>query len=365
MTTVMLAGGGTGGHLMPALAVAAATGEAHAGWHFVVVGAERGIEAQVLPQRGLRHHLLPLEPIYRRQWWRNVRWPFLLPQLVRRIDALLDAEKPAVVVGTGGYVSGPVLWRAARRGIPTGILELDVQPGLATRMLAKRVREIWLAVPETQRALPASVQERAIVTGAPIVPPDPTRRAAAMTRLGFSDDRPVLVITGGSQGSLAINRIVAAWLRGGGAGQAQVLWSTGRATHAEFAFLHNPPHIHVLPFIDPMADAWSVADACVARSGMMTLAELCAWGIPSVLIPLPTAAADHQMLNARAMSSSGAALVLNQQGLDAAQFGVVVAGLLGDDAQRSSMAAAARARARPNAAREIAARITQMAGGAG
>ena len=122
----MLAGGGTGGHLMPALAMAAATREAHAGWRCVFVGAERGIEAQVLPQRGLPHHLLPLEPIYRRQWWRNVRWPLLLPTLARRIDALLDAEKPAVVVGTGGYVSGPVLWRASRRGIPTGILELDV-----------------------------------------------------------------------------------------------------------------------------------------------------------------------------------------------------------------------------------------------
>ena len=359
----MLAGGGTGGHLMPALAVAAATRERHAEWRFIFVGAERGIEAQVLPQRGLAHHLLPLEPIYRREWWRNVRWPFLLPQLARRIDALLDAEQPAVVVGTGGYVSGPVLWRAARRGIPTGILELDVRPGLATRMLVKRVREIWLAVPETQRALPAGVQERVIVTGAPIVPPDPTRRARAMGRLGFSADRPVLVITGGSQGSLAINRIVAAWLRGGGAGLAQVIWSTGPATHAEFAFLHNPPHIHVMPFIDPMADAWSVADLCVARSGMMTLAELCAWGIPSVLIPLPTAAADHQTSNARAMASSGAALMLDQHGLDAAQFGAVVSGLLADGANRGRMATAARGRARPDAAREIATRITQLAGG--
>ena len=105
-----------------------------------------------------------------------------------------------------------------------------------------------------------------------------------------------------------------------------------------------------------------VADACVARSGMMTLAELCAWGIPSVLIPLPTAAADHQTLNARAMSSSGAALMLDQNGLDAAQFGAVVAGLLADDVKRNGMAAAARARARPDAAREIATRVGRLAG---
>jgi len=317
----------------------------------------------VLPQRGVRHHLLPLEPLYRRQWWRNFRWPLLLPSLVRRIDALLDAERPAVVVGTGGYVSGPVLWRAARRGIPTGILELDVRPGLATRMLAKHVRELWLAVPETLQALAPGVRDRAVVTGAPIVPPDVARRANAMARFGFAADRPVLVITGGSQGSLAINRIAAAWLRGGGAGLAQVIWSTGRATHEEFAFLHNPPHIHVVPFLDPMADAWSVADLCIARSGMMTLAELCAWGIPSVLIPLPTAAADHQTLNANAMAAAGAATVLRQDGLEAAQFGAVVGNLLGDHGRRDAMAAAARLRARPGAAGEIAGRITQLAGG--
>lgn len=361
----MLAGGGTGGHLMPALAVAAATRQLHPAWHFVFVGAERGIEAQVLPQRGVRHHLLPLEPLYRRQWWKNVRWPFLLPTLVRRIDALLDDENPAVVVGTGGYVSGPVLWRAARRGIPTGILELDVRPGLATRLLASRVGEIWLAAPETLAALPESTRGRASITGAPIVPPDPARHATAMQRFGFAGDRPVLVITGGSQGSLAINRVVAAWLRGGGAELADIIWTTGRATHAEFAFLHNPPHVHVLPFLDPMADAWSVAGLCVARAGMMTLAELCAWGIPSVLIPLPSAAADHQSYNARAMASAGAALALQQAGLDATQFGAVVRELLADEGRRNAMATAALARARPGAAGEIAARVTRLAGGGG
>lgn len=358
----MLAGGGTGGHLMPALAVAAATRQLHRDWRFVFIGAERGIEAQVLPQRGVPHHLLPFEPLYRRQWWRNVRWPLLLPSLIRRIDTLLDGEKPAVVIGTGGYVSGPVLWRAARRGIPTGILELDVQPGLATRMLAKRVREIWVAAPESLDAMPDAIRDRATVTGAPIVAPDPARRAKATARFGLSPDRPVLVVTGGSQGSLAINRIVAAWLRGGGAEHAQVIWSTGRATHPEFAFLHNPPHIHVIPFLDPMSDAWSVADLCVARSGMMTLAELCAWGIPSVLIPLPTAAADHQSYNARAMATAGAAMVLPQPGLDATRFGAAVERLIGDEPARHAMAGAARARGRPDAASVIAQRVVHLAG---
>ncbi|MES1259152.1 MAG: UDP-N-acetylglucosamine--N-acetylmuramyl-(pentapeptide) pyrophosphoryl-undecaprenol N-acetylglucosamine transferase, partial [Gemmatimonadota bacterium] len=174
-------------------------------------------------------------------------------------------------------------------------------------------------------------------------------------------DRPVLVITGGSQGSLAINRIVAAWLRSGGAELAPVIWSTGRATHTEFVSYHNPPMVHVMPFIDPMADAWSIADLCVARSGMMTLAELCAWGIPSVLIPLPTAAADHQTHNAQALAAAGAAVVLEQEGLGAAHLGNMLRELLVDDSRRRQMASAARARGRPEAAATIAGRVVHLA----
>ena len=163
----------------------------------------------------------------------------------------------------------------------------------------------------------------------------PIRRVAAVrcVKYEIGADRPVLVVTGGSQGSLAINRIVAEWLRGGGATTMQVIWATGRATHHEFAALHDPPDVHVLPFIEPMADAWSVADLCVARAGMMTLAELCAWGIPSVLIPLPSAASDHQTHNARAMASAGAAVVLPQAGLDAAALAAALHDVLATESR--------------------------------
>ena len=361
MTTVLLAGGGTGGHLMPALAVADATRSLHPEWRFVFAGAERGIESQLLPARQLPHHLLPMEPFYRQQWWRNARWPFVLAPLLRRIDAMLDAERPAAVVGTGGYASGPVVWRAARRGIPTGILELDVKPGMATRWLARRANEIWLAAPEAVAALPSAARLRAQVTGAPISPPEPSRRDAALQRLGLVEDRPVVVVTGGSQGSRAINLLVAEWLSGGGGAGVQLVWSTGRATHGEFAPLHSPPGVTVVPFLDPMADAWAVADLCVARAGMMTLAELCAWGIPSILVPLPTAAADHQSHNARAMAAAGAARMLPQHGLDAATFGRVLGELLADRDALTAMAAAARGRGRPQAAAAIAQRVAQLA----
>lgn len=360
MTTVMLAGGGTGGHLMPALAVADATQNGHPEWRFVFAGAERGIEAQLLPDRQLPHHLLPMEPFYRRQWWRNARWPLLVGPLLRRIDAMLDSEQPAVVVGTGGYASGPVVWRAARRGIPTGILELDVKPGMATRWLARRANEIWLGAPEAMAGLPPAARPRATVTGAPILPPDPSRGALARQRFQLTDDRPVVVVTGGSQGSRAINLLTAQWLRGGGGVGVQVIWATGRATYAEFAAMHSPATVTVVPFLDPMADAWAVADVCVARAGMMTLAELCAWGIPSILVPLPTAAADHQAQNALAMAAAGAARMLSQQGLDATTFGQVLGGLLTNGAARAAMATAARRRGRPEAAAVIAERVARL-----
>ena len=361
MTTILLAGGGTGGHLMPALAIAAEVGKLQPTWRFVFAGAERGIEAEVLPQRGVPHRLLPLEPLYRRQWWRNARWLMLAPKLVRAVNALLVEEHPAAVIGTGGYVSGPVVWRAARRGIPTGILELDVHPGLATRMLASRVTEIWTATPETVAALPSRARGRALALGAPIVAPDPHRRASALQRFGLDPATPVLVVTGGSQGSRAINRLIADWVVSGGARDVQLIWATGPRTYAEFAALHDSPRVIVTPFLEPMADAWAVADLCVARAGMMTIAELCAWGIASVLIPLPTAAADHQTHNASALATTGAAVVLPEAGLTAAALGAALSELLRDTPQRERLGAAAAARGRPDAAASIARRVVELA----
>jgi UDP-N-acetylglucosamine--N-acetylmuramyl-(pentapeptide) pyrophosphoryl-undecaprenol N-acetylglucosamine transferase len=356
MTTILLAGGGTGGHLMPALAIAQALKERHPDWRFVFAGAHRGIEATVLPQRGLPHRLFPFEPIHRREWWRNLKWPLLAFRITRAVDTMLRDESPAAVIGTGGYVSGPVVWRAARQGIPTAILELDVRPGLATRRLAPRVDEIWLAAPESASGFDASATSRITVTGAPITPPDLSRRAAARQHFRLDDERPVLVVTGGSQGSLAINRLIADWIKQGGAGDVRVIWGTGRALHAEFAPLQSEG-VTVVPFLDPMADAWAVADLCVARAGMMTLAELCAWGIPSVLIPLPTAASDHQTHNARAMAGAGASVMLLQQGLTASALGDTLSALLHDAPRRAAMAAAARGRGRADAAAVIAGRV--------
>lgn len=346
--TVLIAGGGTGGHLMPALAIAEGLRQRRPEIEPVLVGAERGIEAGLLPQRDFRYHLLPFEPVYRRQWWKNLGAPLMALRVLRGLNRLMDAEQPVAVLGTGGYASGPCVWVATRRRIPTAIQEQNAYPGLATRLLSPRVRHIYLGLPEARARLSIGAGTDVFDTGNPIAPPDPARRTAAMRRFGIPEGRPVVLVTGGSQGAVAVNEIVAEWIRSGVNG-AVVLWATGKGSYAGYASLHHPPEVQVIDFIDPMADAYAVADLVVARAGMMTGAELCAWGLPSILIPLPTAAADHQTHNAEALSTAGAAVMLLQKDLTAPSLGQLVQQLLQDPDRRRAMAKVARARGRPQA----------------
>ncbi|HXI21957.1 MAG TPA: glycosyltransferase, partial [Gemmatimonadales bacterium] len=170
---VFIAGGGTGGHLMPALAIAQGLRTRRPDLEPVLIGAERGIEATLLRARNFRYHLLPSEPLYRRQWWRNGRWPFVLARLIRRLERLFATEQPVAVLGTGGYASAPAVWYAARRGIPTALQEQNAYPGLATRLLARRVNEIYLGLPEARTLLRAGPRTRIFDTGNPITPPEP------------------------------------------------------------------------------------------------------------------------------------------------------------------------------------------------
>jgi UDP-N-acetylglucosamine--N-acetylmuramyl-(pentapeptide) pyrophosphoryl-undecaprenol N-acetylglucosamine transferase len=319
----------------------------------VLIGATRGVEARILPSRDFRFHLLPTEPIYRRAWWRNFRWPFVAGRLLREVARVFETERPVAVLGTGGYASGPVVWWAARHGIPTAIQEQNAYPGLASRWLSRRVRHVYLGLPEAQRLLRFGPNTRVFDTGNPITPPAPGRRSAAAARFGLGARRPVVLVTGGSQGARAINQAVAGWLDSGGPANAVLLWVTGRATYDEFTRYHRPPEVQVFDFLDPMGDGYAVSDLVVCRAGMITVAELCAWGLPNILIPLPTAAADHQSHNARVLAASGASLMLPQAELTPNRLGELIDGLLSDPTGRKQMGERALARGRPRAAHEI------------
>lgn len=351
---------------MPALAIATRLRERVPDLEPVLVGAERGIEAQLLPKRDFRYYLLPAEPIYRRQWWKNLRWPFVAGRLLSCLSDLFEKEQPLAVVGTGGYASGPVVWFGARRRLPTAIQEQNAYPGLVTRLIASRVRHIYLGLPEARARLKPGRTTQVFDTGNPIPPPDPGRRPGALQRFGLEDRRqPVLLVTGGSQGAIAVNQAVAAWLDAGGSEGIRVIWATGRGSYQQFARFHRPPAVQVFDFLDPIADAYAVADLVVARAGMMSGAELCAWGLPSILIPLPTAAEDHQRYNAEALAAAGASTMILQRDLTPERLGSAIRDLLGDPARLEGMRQAARARGKPAAADEIVSYLLTLLGASG
>ncbi len=345
---VLIAGGGTGGHLMPALALAQAMRAARPDVELLLVGAERGIEAQVLPRHPFPYRLLPLEPLYRRTWWRNLRWPLVAWRVWRATDRLLDEQRPAVVLGTGGYAAGPVVWRAQRRGIPTVLQEQNAFPGLTTRWLARRARQVHLGFPEARAVLAPGRDTQVFTFGNPIARPD-----GAGEDLGLDAGRPRLFVFGGSQGARALNDAVAGAFDRHLLDGVSVLWGTGTAHAAALARYAVPGRVVVRGFFDPIASAYRVADLVICRAGAMTVAELCAWGRPSILVPLPSAAADHQTSNARAMAAAGAAVLLAQRDLRPDSLARLVTQLVTDRARLAALGAQARVRGHPDAAREI------------
>jgi UDP-N-acetylglucosamine--N-acetylmuramyl-(pentapeptide) pyrophosphoryl-undecaprenol N-acetylglucosamine transferase len=361
---VLFAGGGTGGHLMPALALAQALREARPDAEAVLVGAERGIEAEVLPRYPFRHYLLPIEPIYRHQWWRNARWPLVVWRMWHAIGRVLAAERPTIVVGTGGYVAGPVVWRAQRAGLPTALQEQNALPGLATRWLAPRARQIHLGFPEAAARLRPGARTAVFTLGNPIRPPAPLGaddRTTALAAFGLASERPTVLVFGGSQGARALNYAVAGALEHEGLSDVNLLWGTGPVHASTFARYAVPGRVVVQGFFDPMARAYRAADVVLCRAGAMTVAEVCAWGKASVLVPLPSAAADHQRYNARALADAGAAVLLPESDLSGRTLSATVHGLLQHPERRAALITQARLRGRPNAAAEIMSNILTLA----
>ena len=351
---------------MPALALAEALRRVNDGVEPILVGAERGVERDILPTREYRYYLLPVHPIYRSAWWRNARWLVAFPKLVRATAAILEEERPAVVVSTGGYAAGPIAWAASRRGIPLVLQEQNAFPGLTTRWLARKASQIHLGFPEAEQYLKTGAE--VVYSGNPIVPP-PTPRPdprEARRALGVDEEAPVLFVIGGSQGARPINRAVADAIDRGAYGEVTMLWSTGPSMWDEFKSYHDPPRRIVRAFWDPIAAGYAAADLAIARAGAMTTAELCAWGLPAIYVPLPHAAADHQRSNASALAHAGAAIGVWEDGLSASGLAGGLVDLVGDlmrtRGRLSGMSHAALARGRPAASEDIARRILALAG---
>ncbi len=361
---VIFAGGGTGGHLYPALNVAAAMRGLRTDMETTFVGARRGVEARVLPEKGVPYRLLPFQPIHRSRIWRNWKLPLAMLASLWGLAALTVRTRPSLVVGTGGYASGPACAWALLTGTPIALQEQNSFPGLTTRWLSRWARQVHLGFPEAERYLRPGKRTAVRAHGNPIAPPDTAMdRAEARAHFGLGADATVLLVVGGSQGARAINRALTGALERVAAGAAErppsleILWATGpshidgtRTTLAPLAL----EWVHPVGYIHEMPKALAAADIAVSRAGAMGTAELLAWGIPSILVPLPTAAADHQTHNARALEEFGAAVALPESDATPERLWAEVGALVGDAARRDAMTRRARERARPEAARRIA-----------
>jgi UDP-N-acetylglucosamine--N-acetylmuramyl-(pentapeptide) pyrophosphoryl-undecaprenol N-acetylglucosamine transferase len=370
---VLFAGGGTGGHLYPALNLGEAVKRADPSAEVFFVGAVRGVESRVLPEKGVPHELLPLEPLRRAQPLANWR---LFPAMFHSFAGLrriFNRFKPDLVVGTGGYASGPAAMWALLRGVPVALQEQNSFPGFVTRKLGGRARQLHLAFPEARKYLKPGPRTEVFEYGNPIQKPNfDVDRAAARQRFGLGEGT-VCLVTGGSQGARAVNEALLADIRAVEEGRLEtppagfeVLWATGTGhfdgVSKRLGEMGRPAWVKALPYIEDMPGALASTNFAIARAGAMSLAELTAWGIPSILVPLPTAAANHQHHNAVALSEAGAALMVPERELGQGRLWTDVISLARDGPRRAAIAAKARDRGKPDAADRIAAELLRLVG---
>ncbi len=380
----VFSGGGTGGHLYPALALADALSHLRPDVRPFFVGAERGLEARVLPERGLEHLLLPVRGFERGAMRGS---PGLLGGIlatVRRVLGVLDGMmrslmatrkvfrrlQPGLVVVTGGYAGGPAGLMAGFMGIPLALQEQNAFPGITTRVLSRWSRQVHLAFPEARDALPRRSRARARVSGNPIRLPTPGDAAADRAHFGLAPGSRVVLVVGGSQGAVAVNRAVLEGVRGAEEGSLQrpedlqILWATGprnqEEVEEELRSLGSPEWVRAHGYIHEMPRALRVATLAVSRAGAMATSEFLAWGLPAVLVPLPTAAADHQARNAESLARAGAAVHLPEPELSGESLWRAVTTLLAAPEKLEAMRAAALERGRPEAARRIAADLAAL-----
>ncbi len=357
---LLVAGGGTGGHLYPGIAIAEEVRKATGG-EAVFVGTSRGLESRLVPAAGFPLELVTVSGLKRMGLRGLLRGLARLPGAFLESARILRRHRPDVVLGVGGYASGPLVFAAALLGYPTAIQEQNSQPGFTNRMLGRLVRRVFIAFDD---AATRFARRKVRFLGNP-VRRSFLERAAASTPA--TDDARAIVILGGSQGSRGVNELASAMVRvlDARGRLPPVIHQTGPDQFDEmqvnYAALGYEGRVEVRAFIDDMPAVLGRAAVCVARAGALTLAELAIMRRPAILIPLPTAADDHQTMNALAFERAGAAVVLPQGEASATRLADLVDEILQNPARRASMAEAMGTLARADATRDIVAELLAIA----
>jgi UDP-N-acetylglucosamine--N-acetylmuramyl-(pentapeptide) pyrophosphoryl-undecaprenol N-acetylglucosamine transferase len=360
---VLFAGGGTGGHLYPAVAMAGELLGMDPGATVSFAGTKNGIEATEIPRLGYRLHLFPVRGLKRggslQAIFSNIGVLADFASALFRALSLVRKQKPDVVVGTGGFVSAPVLLAAQLSGCPTLIQEQNAFPGVTTKLLSLLASEVHLSFSEATAYLRR--RKGVYVSGNPARSFSSAGREAACGRFGLQDPLPTLLVFGGSRGARSINNALLQWIDQI-TERANLVWQTGALDYERIRAQVRPSgRLWVGPYIESMGDAYAAADLVLCRAGASTIAELSNMGKPSVLVPYPYATGDHQRYNAQALVGAGAAMLIDDSHLDAPEARQIVLDLLHDPGRLSSMGEACRRMAHPDAAHELARRIIQLA----
>ncbi len=360
MISVVLAGGGTAGHVEPAMAVADALRELDPQVRITALGTARGLETRLVPQRGYDLELITPVPLPRKPSGDLVRLPMRVRTAIRQTRSVLAGVEADVVIGFGGYVALPAYLaarggfgvRGRRRAVPVVVHEANASAGLANRVGAVSARRVLSAVPEPglRKVEVVGVPVRASITSLDRA----ALRAEARAFFGFAPDAKVLLVFGGSQGAQSLNRAVSSAAEALGAAGISVLHAHGPKNTLDLppAPEGAPPYVAV-PYLDRMDLAYAAADLAICRSGAMTVAEVTAVGLPAVYVPLPIGNGE-QRLNALPVVSAGGGIIVDDAQLDGGFVADTVAGLMTDDSRLAAMTAAASLSGHPDAARRVA-----------
>ncbi|NKE05365.1 undecaprenyldiphospho-muramoylpentapeptide beta-N-acetylglucosaminyltransferase [Mesobacillus selenatarsenatis] len=352
---IAVSGGGTGGHIYPALALIREIQKRDENVEFLYIGTEKGLESKLVPRENIPFKSIHITGFKRKISFENVKTVLRFLKGVRDSKKMLKEFKPDVVIGTGGYVCGPVVYAAAKMGIPTIVHEQNSVPGLTNKFLSRYVDKIAICFEEARQFFP---EQKVVLTGNPraseVLGQDGVKgRLSAGLKLKI----PTVLVFGGSRGARPINEAVVKSLAELSGKPYQVLYVTGDVhfedVRKEVELVGNPDNVIIKPFIHNMPEVLSGVDLTVARAGATTLAELTSLGIPSILIPSPYVTDNHQEKNARALSENGAAKLLLEKDLTGPKLVENIDQILGRDEKLAEMKKAAKKLGIPDAAQRL------------
>jgi len=355
----ILSGGGTGGHIYPAIAIANELKERHPNSEFLFVGASDRMEMDKVPQAGYKIEGLWISGFQRKISLKNLVFPFKLISSLMRSRKIIKSFQPNVVIGTGGFASGPLLKVASTRRIPCLIQEQNSYPGITNRLLAKKVDRVCVAYDGLERFFP---KEKIKLTGNPIrkdLISFKNSQVEAKDAFKLKHGKHTLLILGGSLGARAINQLIENHIDFFEANNIELIWQCGKLYYDQYKRYNKRDHVQVHAFLNQMDLAYNAGDIIISRAGAISVSELCIVGKPVIFIPSPNVAEDHQTKNANAIADKNAAIKISESDLDS-HFKDEFLGLLINDDKRAMLADNIKKLALTNATQDIADEVDKL-----